>query len=60
MTTNACMRCAERPAALASYWGDPLCSPCAQQLARLFDERGQWPPVPWEPDEVPVLGPGGS
>lgn len=60
MTTGACTRCTTQPSALPAYWGDLLCSPCAQQLARLFDERDSWPPVPWQPDEIVVLDSGSS
>lgn len=55
MSGSTCTRCAELPAALTAYWGDPLCSPCAQELADLFDEEDRWPPVPWELDELARL-----
>ena len=55
MSERACARCDEELASLTAYWGDPLCSSCAEQLADLFDEQDKWPPVPWEPSEVALL-----
>lgn len=51
MTGTTCERCADRPADLTAYWGDPLCSSCAQQVAMLLDARDSWPPVPWAAEE---------
>jgi hypothetical protein len=55
VSDRACTRCGDRLAVLTAYWGDPLCSPCAQELARWFEEQGRWPPVPWELDELARL-----
>jgi hypothetical protein len=46
-----CKRCASagqtRPSDLVSYWGDPLCRPCARAVAALLDRHDKWPSVPW-------------
>jgi len=47
-----CERCTERRATLTAYWGDRLCSKCAQQVAALLDAEDAWPPVEWATGEA--------
>lgn len=60
MTTSLCKRCSsagrDTDAGLVAYWGDPLCSACAQAVADLLDKRNAWPAVPWDDDDRELLG----
>jgi hypothetical protein len=58
---TTCARCATfhpprtTSADLESYWGDPLCRPCARTVADLLDEHDKWPPVPWTDADEEVI-----
>lgn len=53
--TTYCRRCKKTPSALTTYWGDPLCHPCAVAVAELLDAHDKWPPVPWTDEDEEML-----
>ena len=59
MTTPRCRRCTQAEGQVTPYWATDdhrLCAACARWCAAELDRRNAWPPVPWEPNEVPIAG----